>query len=95
MAAGRPVKGGAKGPQLDHYFCPDCMTWMFTRIVGIDRFVNVRPTLFEDPRWSLPFIETMTQAKLPWVTTPARHSFEAFPDEDSFPAQMSAFAASG
>ena len=46
---GEPVKGGIKGPQLDHFFCPDCKTWMFTRIVGMDDIVNVRPTMFDDP----------------------------------------------
>ena len=41
VTAGEPVKGGIQGPRLDHYFCPDCKSWMFTRIDGMD-FVNVR-----------------------------------------------------
>jgi hypothetical protein len=51
---GDPVKGGMHGPDLDHYFCAHCMSWVFTRIVGLDAFFNVRPTMFDDPRWSRP-----------------------------------------
>lgn len=92
VVEGEPVKGGAKGPELDHYFCADCMTWMFTRVVGMDQFVNVRPTMFDTERWSVPFIETMTRARLPWATTPAKHSYAEFPTFDDFPALMAEFA---
>lgn len=84
VVAGEPVRGGIKGPQLEHFFCPECMTWMFTRIVGMDDFVNVRPTMFDDPRWSRPFIETMTAEKLAWAETPAIHSFVGFPSIEEF-----------
>ncbi|SON57680.1 hypothetical protein HDIA_4139 [Hartmannibacter diazotrophicus] len=92
VTSGEPVKGGAGGAQLDHYFCPDCKTWMFTRISGIDAFVNVRPTLLDDPRWTLPFIETQTAEKLPWVETPACYSYERFPSEEEFEGLVKAFA---
>lgn len=94
VLTGEPVKGGIRGPQLDHYFCPSCMTWMYTRIAGVDAFLNVRPTMFDDPAWSEPFIETMTSEKLPWAQTAARHSFEAFPAEEQFQPLMVEFAAS-
>ncbi|WP_116133556.1 GFA family protein [Tropicimonas sp. IMCC34043] len=93
VVQGDPVKGGLRGPQLDHYFCPECLTWMFTRITGMEDFVNIRPTMFDVPSWCDPFIETMTAEKLPWATTPARHSFEHFPGMADFPALMEAFAA--
>ncbi|MCF1710542.1 GFA family protein [Tabrizicola sp. J26] len=92
VVAGTPVKGGAQGPELDHYFCPDCKTWMFTRIVGMDDIVNVRPTMFDRPDWCDPFIETMTSARLPWASTPARHSYAAFPEMADFPALLQEFA---
>lgn len=94
VVAGEPVKGGLRGPQLDHYCCPECMSWVFTRIAGVDAFVNVRPTMFDDASWAEPFIETMTSEKLPWVATPARHSYETFPPEAEFADLMAAFAAS-
>ena len=89
---GEPVKGGLQGPQLDHYFCSFCKTWMFTRVTGMDEIVNVRPTLLDDPRWSEPFIETMTSAKLPWVQIPARHSFAEFPSLEDLQGLMDDFA---
>lgn len=92
VVAGTPVAGGVKGPQLDHSFCPDCMTWMFTRVIGMPEIVNVRPTMFDRPDWCDPFIETMTSARLPWARTPARHSYEAFPQMADFPALIQAFA---
>lgn len=93
VTAGQPEKGGIKGPQLDHYFCPDCKTWMFTRIVGMAEIVNVRPTMFDDSNWSRPFIETMTAEKLPWVETPARYSYEGFPPPEDFQRLLDAFTA--
>lgn len=90
---GEPVKGGQHGPQLDHYFCPNCKSWMFTRVVGVESFVNVRPTMFDDLAWAHPFIETMTRDKLPWAETPARHSFDEFPPMEELPKLAEAFAA--
>ena len=86
------VIGGLHGPDLHHFFCPHCMTWMFTRVEGMDWFVNVRPTLLEDPSWFSPFIETMTKEKLPWAKTPARHRFEGFPATEDFGKLMKEFS---
>ncbi|RYH10632.1 GFA family protein [Tropicimonas sp. IMCC6043] len=91
---GEPVKGGIKGPQLDHYFCPDCLTWMFTRINGFDGFLNIRPTMFDAAVWAEPFIECMTEDKLPWARTGARHSYPGFPSEDDYPRLLREFAES-
>lgn len=94
VVAGEPVQGGQHGPELNHYFCPDCKSWMFTRVVGVARFVNVRPTMFDDLAWAEPFIETMTRDRLPWAATPARHSYEGFPAMEELPKLAEAFAAS-
>lgn len=94
VTEGDTVVGGLKGPQLHHHFCPSCMTWMFTRIEGVEAFVNLRPTLLEDPRWFSPFIETMTAEKLDWAITPARHRFEGFPTMEELPDLLAEFAAS-
>ena len=95
VTQGQTRRGGLGDGQLDHQFCPRCLTWVFTRIAGMDHFVNVRPTMFEDTSWFTPFIETMTQDKLTWVTTPARHSFEAFPPMEDLPTLMAEFGQSG
>jgi hypothetical protein len=78
VTSGEPVIGGLHGPTR-HYFCPCCMSWMFTRPEGFDWLVNIRSTMLDDVRWSTPFIETWTREKLPWATTAAVHSFETIP----------------
>ncbi len=39
------------------------MTWLFTRMEGVDTRINVRPTLCGDTSWVKPFVETMTKRK--------------------------------
>lgn len=89
---GEPVIGGLHGPQAHHHFCPHCMSWVFTRAEGLDFFVNVRPTMLDDPSWFEPFMEAFTSEGLPWAKTPARHSFEAFPEMDDYRGLMAAYA---
>src|SRR5215472_3698892 len=55
VVRGEPVIGGMRDPQLQHFFCPKCMSWMFTRFVP--EFVNVRATMLEDASWFVPFVE--------------------------------------
>jgi hypothetical protein len=78
VTLGEPVIGGLHGATR-HYFCPYCMSWMFTRPEGFDWFVNVRPTMLDDASWFSPFIETWTRERLPWAATPAVHSYEGLP----------------
>ena len=75
---GDTVIGGLHGATR-HFHCDHCKSWMFTRPEGMDMFVNVRATMFDDPSWFTPFVETWTREKLPWATTPAVHSFESLP----------------
>lgn len=82
VTRGAPVLGGLGNPDLQHFFCPLCMTWMFTRF--LPEFVNVRPTMLENVSWFVPFIETWTKTKLPWVTTPALHSYAEFPPMEDY-----------
>lgn len=93
VIAGEPVIGGLHGADVHHYFCPRCMSWMFTRPQGMDWFVNVRATLLDDARWTSPFVETFTSEKLPWVTTPAAHSYPQFPPMEDFQTLIPEYAA--
>jgi hypothetical protein len=83
VTKGEPVLGGLHGATR-HYFCPHCMSWMFTRPEGMDWFVNVRATLLDDPSAFTPFVETWTSEKLPWASTPAVHSFEKLPTFEEY-----------
>lgn len=57
---GEPVIGGLHGASR-HYFCPYCMSWIFTRPEGLDWFVNLRPTMLDEPGWFTPFHRDMDQ----------------------------------
>jgi hypothetical protein len=92
VTQGAPVIGGLHGDAAHHYFCPHCMSWMFTRAVGLDWFVNVRATMLDDASGFTPFLETFTSEKLPWATTPAVHSFETFPDFEAYGDLTKAYA---
>lgn len=89
---GEPVIGGMKDPDLPHYFCPDCMSWMFTRPKALEFMANVRATLFDDTSWYAPFIETFTDEKLDWAETGAPHSFPQFPGMDDMGPLIEAYA---
>ncbi|MBD2233887.1 GFA family protein [Phormidium tenue FACHB-1052] len=91
ITSGSPVIGGLHGATR-HYFCGHCMSWLFTRPEGLDDFVNIRASLMEDAQSFSPFIETYTDEKLPWATTPATYSFSKFPPPEQFPALLAEFA---
>jgi len=90
VTQGEPVIGGLHG-ETRHYFCPHCMSWMFTRPPGFEHLVNVRVTLLDDASWFAPFMETCTAEKLPWATTPATHSFKGFPAPEDFAGLIAAY----
>ncbi len=91
LIAGEPAIGGLHGASR-HYFCPHCMSWMFTRPEGIDWFVNVRATMFDDASWYTPFMETWTSEALPWARTPARHSYATLPPMEAYEGLLKEFA---
>lgn len=92
ITAGEPVIGGLHGDPK-HFHCPYCMSWVFTRAPSMDWFVNIRATLLDDAGWFTPFIETAASEKLPWVTTPARHSFAGFPEFSAYEGLVAEYAA--
>jgi hypothetical protein len=88
------VVGGLHGASR-HMFCGHCMTWMFTRPEGLDDFVNLRPTMLDERRWVVPFIETYTDEMLPWARTSAVHSFPKFPEMSAYERLVAEFAEKG
>jgi hypothetical protein len=83
VTGGAPVIGGLHGPTR-HFFCPHCMSWLFTRPEGMDNLVNVRATMMDDARVFAPFVEMYTEEMLPWAKTRAIHTFERFPTIERF-----------
>jgi len=93
VTRGETVIGGARGPEAQHHFCSHCMSWMFTRPVGMDWFVNLRPTLLDDATWFRPFMETYTSTKLPFAATGAVRSFAEFPAMEEYEGLLGEYQA--
>jgi hypothetical protein len=93
VIAGEPVIGGLHADPK-HYFCPYCMSWLFTRPDAAAWLVNVRATMLDDTRGFAPYVETFTDEKLPWVTTPAVKSYPRFPEFDEYQGLTEGFQAS-
>lgn len=91
VTSGEPVIGGLHG-ETKHYFCPRCMSWMFTRPEGMDWFVNLRPTMLDDTSGFAPFIETWTSEKFAFAETGAVHSYETLPAMDAYEGLMKRYA---
>jgi hypothetical protein len=91
LLSGEPVIGGVHGPDR-HYFCPHCMSWLYTRPAGMDDIFNVRTTQLDVPPTEPPYIETYVSSALPWAKTGASHSFLEFPPMERFSELMKSFA---
>lgn len=94
ITKGEPVIGGLHGYPV-HYFCPHCMSWTHTGLRETSPFVNLRATMLDDATWFEPFIDSCWPERLPWVTTPAAHKFDAFPTMEEYPALIQEFAEKG
>jgi hypothetical protein len=91
VTQGDPVIGGLHGEPAHHFHCDWCKSWLFTRIEIGEGFVNLRPSTLDEHHWFEPFIETQTAEKLPWANTPARHSFERFPEMEQYGALIAEY----
>ena len=92
VTKGEPAIGALHGAS-QYFYCPNCLNGLFTRPAGMDAFVNVRPTMFDVPAWSTPFVETCVAEKLPWAWTSAKHSYPAYPPESDYGRLMQEYAA--
>ena len=95
VTRGEPVIGGLRGPVSHHHHCPSCLSWMFTRVEGMDWFVNLRASVLDERSWFEPYVELFTAEMLPWAGTGARHSYPASPDMAEWETLMKAYAAEG
>ena len=93
VTKGEPVVGGLKGDEIDHMFCPDCMSWVFTRVMD-GAFINMRAPMLDDTSGTAPFIQSYTSEKLDWVELDTPHSYETFPEMEEYLAAVEAYRAS-
>ncbi|MEP5729942.1 MAG: GFA family protein [Sulfitobacter sp.] len=73
------IKGGLGSDGRAHFFCKSCLNFVFTRIQGAPDRVNLRSSILKDAAAFEPFVELMTDEKMPWAHVPAIHSFAQFP----------------
>ena len=95
VTQGDPVEGGGHRGDVHHMHCPECHSWMFTRIDALGWLVNLRPSMLDDHSWYAPYIEFFAREKLPWSETVAKHSFETAPEPHEFQPLMEAYAREG
>ena len=91
VTQGEPVLGGLKGATR-HFFCPSCLSWLFTRPEGMDDFVNVRSTMFDDAAAHRPYMDAHRREGLPGIETGAVERFETVPEEDRFGPLIAGYA---
>jgi hypothetical protein len=92
VADGETVRGGLKsGP--DHRFCAECMSWMYTVPEGLEAFVNVRSSMFDDAAEHRPYVEMCVGEALPGAASGAVRSYEGFPQESEFPELSAGYSA--
>jgi hypothetical protein len=91
LTCGETVIGGIHGPTRHHH-CDYCKSWLYTEPDGVENFVNVRLTMFDEPRRDAPFVETYRSEGLPWARTGAAHSYDKLPAMDEWPVLIQQYA---
>ncbi len=92
ITQGKPVIGGLHARSPKHYYCPHCMSCLFSRLEGQDNVVNVRMTIFEGLKPFAPFIELYASEKLPWVKTSAVHVYDKIPAPEELGGLLRGYA---
>lgn len=92
LLKGQPVAGGLHRPEQRHYHCPHCLSWVFSKMDGLEFMVNVRAPMFDDTSWFAPLADIYTSEKLPWVSTGAKHAYPEYPGVDVFKGLMAEYA---
>ena len=77
---GELIKGGLGSSGRAHYFCKSCLSFVYSQIVGADQRINLRTSTLHRAAAFEPFVELMTDEKMPWAHIPAVHSFSRYPE---------------
>ncbi|WP_299075764.1 GFA family protein [uncultured Ruegeria sp.] len=90
---GEVIKGGRHSSGRTHFFCASCLNFIYSRIEGADWRVNLRTSVLDQAASFEPFVELMTDEKMPWVDVPVAHSFSQFPQSlDDLQALLDGYA---
>lgn len=76
---GELTTGGLHSVGRTHYFCKSCLNFVYSQILGADNRVNLRTSILNEAAMFEPFVELMTDEKMPWARVSATHSFSRYP----------------
>ena len=88
---GETVIGGAHGPSRHHH-CEHCKSWLYTEPEGVEGFVNVRATMFDEPHTEKPFVEVYVGEALPWAVIGSPRAYAQLPAMEEWPQLIQQFA---
>lgn len=92
-STGDLIKGGLGSGGRTHFFCKSCLNFVFSRIDGADHRINLRTSVLDQAASLEPFVEVMTDEKMPWASVRAVHSFAHYPKSlGELQALMDAYA---
>lgn len=77
--SGAMTRGGHGLDGRAHYFCKKCMNFIYSQIGEATQRINLRTSILDNAEVFEPFVELMTDEKMPWAAPLAAHSFKRFP----------------
>ncbi|MEM1199163.1 MAG: GFA family protein [Pseudomonadota bacterium] len=77
--SGELIRGGRGSGARTHYYCKSCLSLVYTQVEGADDRINLRTSMLNEAALFEPFVELMTDEKMPWADVPVVHSFNRFP----------------
>ena len=90
---GELIRGGLKSAERAHFFCASCLNFVYSQVAGAEHRINLRISLLSDAAQFEPFLEMMTDSRMPWAHVPAAHSFATQPQSpEAVQALMDEFA---
>lgn len=88
------VLGGRKRDGHAHFYCAACHGFVYSQI-GAGERINLRTSVLDAAAAFPPFVELMTDEKLPWAKLSVDHSFAHYPASvEELQALMAAYAQS-
>ncbi len=73
------IRGGKKSRERAHYYCQNCLTFIYSQVKGAEVRINLRTSLLDRAEDFHPYAEVMTASRRAWVTLSVAHSFPQGP----------------
>ena len=77
---GNFIVGGLKFIGHVHHFCKSCLNFIYPEIGEENRRINLSTSILDEAAFFEPFVELMSDHKMPWVSISAARSFSSYPE---------------